>query len=184
MYNTRLKSRNLVHCKTLQHKVKTFDIFWFLEVNTVSVYKNQFNTGCYSPVCGAGVCLASVFYRPWLIISYTETSDTTPGHKQGPNKSCHALHQTAPHTTSWRTRCNCPNVFLNYDLVHACPCGSIQGVRESARVPQFAMLCRQWAHLQCFAGRTLLWLVNSCLLLMFCCNCLTCVRPFRKNLRS
>ena len=41
------------------------------------MYKNQFNTGCYSPVCGAGVCLASVFYRPWLIISYTETSDTT-----------------------------------------------------------------------------------------------------------
>ena len=124
MYNTRLKSRNLVHCKTLQHKVKTFDIFWFLEVNTVSVYKNQFNTGCYSPVCGAGVCLASVFYRPWLIISYTETSDTTPGHKQGPNKSCHALHQTAPHT-SWGTRCNCHNVFQNCDLVHACPCWSI-----------------------------------------------------------
>ena len=126
MYNTRLKSRNLVHCKTLQHKVKTFDIFWFLEVNTVSVYKNQFNTGCYSPVCGAGVCLASVFYRPWLIISYTETSDTTPGHKQGPNKSCHALHQTAPHT-NWRTRCNCHNVFQNCTLVHAhaSPCWSI-----------------------------------------------------------
>ena len=29
-----------------------------------------------------------------------------------------------------------------------------QGVRERARVPQLVMLCRQWAHLQCFAGRT------------------------------
>ena len=44
------------------------------------------------------------------------------------------------------------------------------------------MLCCLWAHLQCFAGRTLLWLVNSCLLLMFCCICLTCVRPFRKKI--
>ena len=29
-----------------------------------------------------------------------------------------------------------------------------QGVRERARVPQLVMLCRRWAHLQCFAGRT------------------------------
>ena len=29
-----------------------------------------------------------------------------------------------------------------------------QGVRESARVPQLVMLCRRWAHLQCFDGRT------------------------------
>ena len=29
-----------------------------------------------------------------------------------------------------------------------------QGVRESAGVPQFVMLCRRWAQLQCFAGRT------------------------------
>ena len=29
-----------------------------------------------------------------------------------------------------------------------------QGVRERARVPQLVMLCRWWAHLQCFAGRT------------------------------
>ena len=30
----------------------------------------------------------------------------------------------------------------------------LQGVRERARVPQLVMLCRRWAHLQCFAGRT------------------------------
>ena len=29
-----------------------------------------------------------------------------------------------------------------------------QGVRERARVPQLVMLCRWWAHLQCFAGHT------------------------------
>ena len=29
-----------------------------------------------------------------------------------------------------------------------------QGVRERAWVPQLVMLCRWWAHLQCFAGRT------------------------------
>ena len=29
-----------------------------------------------------------------------------------------------------------------------------QGVREKLRVPQFVMLCRRWAQLQCFAGRT------------------------------
>ena len=29
-----------------------------------------------------------------------------------------------------------------------------QGFRERARVPQLVMLCRRWAHLQCFAGRT------------------------------
>ena len=34
------------------------------------------------------------------------------------------------------------------------PQSSIQGVRERARVPQLVMLCRRWAHLQCFAGRT------------------------------
>ena len=29
-----------------------------------------------------------------------------------------------------------------------------QEVRERAQVPQLVMLCRRWAHLQCFAGRT------------------------------
>ena len=29
-----------------------------------------------------------------------------------------------------------------------------QGVRERAQAPQLVMLCRRWAHLQCFAGRT------------------------------
>ena len=31
---------------------------------------------------------------------------------------------------------------------------SQQGVRERVRVPQLVMLCRRWAHLQYFAGRT------------------------------
>ena len=29
-----------------------------------------------------------------------------------------------------------------------------QGVRERARMPQLVILCRRWANLQCFAGRT------------------------------
>ena len=33
-------------------------------------------------------------------------------------------------------------------------CSPHQGDREKLRVPQFVMLCRRWAQLQCFAGRT------------------------------
>ena len=60
-----------------------------------------------------------------------------------------------------------------------------QGVRERARVPQLVMLCRRWAHLQCFAGRTGRTHGTTA---GYCvagkraqyCN----IRPFQKNLRS
>ena len=60
-----------------------------------------------------------------------------------------------------------------------------QGVRESAGVPQLVMLCRWWAHLQCFAGRT------GCTHGTTADYCVAGkraqyrnIRPFQKSLRS
>ena len=55
------------------------------------------------------------------------------------------------------------------------------GVRESAQVSQLVMLCRQWAHLQCFAGRTSRTLGTT---VAGKHAQYRKIRPFRKNLRS
>ena len=56
-----------------------------------------------------------------------------------------------------------------------------QGVRESAGVPQFVMLCRRWAQLQCFAGRT--GRTAGCCVAGKRAQYRK-IRPFPKNLRS
>merc|ERR1712218_605781 len=56
-----------------------------------------------------------------------------------------------------------------------------QGVRESAWVPQFVMLCRRWAQLQCFAGRT--GRTAGCCVAGKRAQYRK-IRPFPKNLRS
>ena len=57
----------------------------------------------------------------------------------------------------------------------------MQGVRESAGVPQFVMLCRRWAQLQCFAGRT--GRTAGCCVAGKRAQYRK-IRPFPKNLRS
>ena len=63
-------------------------------------------------------------------------------------------HKHQPHH-SWLLCCGATHTVttqVNTNNTHHVR--TLQGVRERARVAQLVMLCRWWAHLQCFAGCT------------------------------
>ena len=116
-------------------------------------------------------------HSPWLT-----PSSPRPAHS--PHSSAQRRHLDTGSAVVMMVQCrHCSysRLKLSVHCAYYQHCFHTQGVRESAGVPQFVMLCRRWAQLQCFAGRT--GRTAGCCVAGKRAQYRK-IRPFPKNLRS